>query len=135
MAIIALIKRRFNSQEKRGSAIIMLIISLIAITPLCGFLFQCGCDWPWLGLDAKCNFYQPNSEHQCPWCASMATGVLSTGTAIVAGIWASNISIGLLISQPPIKEVLIRILFGVIIFVLIAAIAAKLAAFWQGYPL
>jgi ammonia channel protein AmtB len=25
------------------------VFGLIAITPLCGFMFGCGCDWPWSG--------------------------------------------------------------------------------------
>ena len=59
---------------------------LIIVTPLCGLLFQSGCDWPWLGLDAGCNFYKPGAEHQCYWCASMITGLFSTGLAIIGGV-------------------------------------------------
>jgi len=60
------------------SAIITLIGSLVLVTPFFGLLFQCGCDWPWSGLDEKCNYYQENSMKKCPWCISIVLGVFST---------------------------------------------------------
>jgi len=128
-------QRLLNIQEKRVSVIITLIISLIIVTPLCGFLFQCGCDWPWAGLDSLCNFYKPYAEHKCPWCASIVMGVLSTGIAIVAGVWASILSLYFLTRQNPVKEVLIRIVFGLMVFVGVAFLMAMFAARWQGYPI
>jgi hypothetical protein len=128
-------QRLLNTQEKRVSAIITLVSSLIIVTPLCGFLFQCGCDWPWAGLDSLCNFYKLDEEHKCPWCASMITGLLSTGTAIVTGVWASILSLRFLTRQNPVKEVLIRIVFGLMVFVGVAFLMAMVAAKWQGYPI
>ena len=58
---------RLNAKTISGNA--TLIIALIFVTPLCGLIFQCGCDWPWSRLDARCNFYKPEADHQCPWCA------------------------------------------------------------------
>ena len=133
MGFIDQVKRVFDTQEKRWSAMITLIISLIIVTPLCGFLFQCGCDWPWAGLDSKCNFYKSHTVHKCPWCASIVTGVLSAGIAIVTGVWASIFSLCLLSSLYSVKEVLIRILFGLTVFVGVAFLMAKFAAQWQGY--
>ena len=127
-------QRLLNTQEKKWSAMITLIISLIIVTPLCGFLFQCGCDWPWAGLDSKCNFYKLDAEHKCPWCASIITGLLSTGTAIVAGVWASILSLYHLTRQNPVKEVLVRMVFGLMVFVGVAFLMAMFAAQWQGYP-
>ena len=127
------IQRLLNTQEKRWSAMIMLISSLIIVTPLCGFLFECGCDWPWAGLDSKCNFYKPHVEDKCPWCASIVMGVLSTGSAVVFGVWASIISLCFLIGQNPVKEVVMRVLFGLTVFVGVAFLMAKVAAQWQGY--
>ena len=123
------------TKEQRYSAISTLIITLIITTPLCGFLFQCGCDWPWAGLDSKCNFYKPYAEHKCPWCASMTTGILSIGGAIIAGLWATTISFPVDTEQKIIKVVILRIIFGIIVFVLLASFIAVLAAFYQGYPL
>ncbi len=134
MFLLNQVTRLLNAQEKRVSAIITLIISLIIVTPLCGLIFQCGCDWPWAGLDSFCNFYKFDAEHKCPWCASIIMGVLSTGTAIFAGVWVSILSLWSLTRQNPVKEVLIRIVFGLMVFVAVAFLMAMVAAQWQGYP-
>lgn len=129
------IKLQINSQAKRCATIITLLISGIILTPLCGFFFQCGCQWPGLGLDSLCNYHQPHAEHQCPWCASLITGIFSSGMAICTGILASRINLNSLTKQHPFNEIIIRIGFGITIFVLMAMIFAVLAALWQGYPL
>jgi len=122
-------------KEQRYAAIGTLIITVIIVTPLCGLLFQCGCDWPWAGLDSHCNFYKASAEHKCPWCASISTGILSTGAAILAGVWTSVTSMRLLSCQQSIRQIILRILLGVLVFVLLAGLSARLAALWQGYPL
>jgi hypothetical protein len=127
-------QRLLNTQEKQVSAIMTLVSSLVIVTPLCGLLFQCGCDWPWAGLDSLCNFYKLDAEHKCPWCASMITGLLSTGTAIVAGVWVSILSLSFLTRQNRVKEVLMRIVFGLMVFVGVEFLMAMFAAQWQGYP-
>jgi len=120
---------------KCWSAITTLIFSLIIVTPLCGFLFQCGCDWPWSGLDTRCNFYKPDTEHKCPWCASMIIGLLSVGTAAIAGLWTSIIPISLFSRQHPVNQVLIRTLTGITVFVVVATVTASISALWQTYPM
>lgn len=121
------IAQLFSTKEKCISSLTVLITGLIVITPLCGYLFQCGCDWPWLGLDEKCNYYQTQQEHQCPWCVSLFTGVISTILAITAGLYASTASWFLLAKQNKLKEILIRIMFGLSAFGLIAIIMSQLA--------
>lgn len=106
------------------SATITLIISLILITPLCGLLFQCGCDWPWLGLDAQCNYHKPYAVNKYPWCVSLITGVFSIGLAIVSGIYALMISTNKMLIQQPVNAILTRVLLGVAVFVFIAIITA-----------
>jgi len=137
--VISLIKpqleKLFSSKQKRLSALIVLIIELITITPLCGYLFQCGCDWPWLGLDEKCNYHQSHIKQQCPWCASMLMGILSTALAIMMGVYASSISMELFSNQHKVKELVIRNLIGLSAFILTATIMAIVAASWQNYPL
>jgi len=135
MVFINQVKSLFDTLKKRWSAMITLMVSLIIVTPLCGFLFQCGCDWPWAGLDSRCNFYKSHSEYKCPWCASIVTGVLSTGGAVVMGVWASIFSSCILISQHPLGEVLKRTVFGLIVFVGVAFLMAMFAAQWQGYSM
>ncbi|MGY6215577.1 hypothetical protein ACW73L_10495 [Methylolobus aquaticus] len=51
------------------------------VTPLCGWLFSCGCDWPWHGLAAHCSYFDPTAPHNCPWCEH---GLLSTAAILLA---------------------------------------------------
>ncbi len=55
----------------------MIGFTAIFVTPYCGYLFECGCTWPWSGLDADCNIHQADAEHRCPWCASLVAGGVS----------------------------------------------------------
>ena len=124
---------RLNAKTISGTA--ALITTLIIVTPLCGLIFQCGCDWPWSGLDAGCNFYKPGADHQCPWCASMITGIFSTGLAIISGVLTAMAPSLPLVITRPINEVGVRTLLGLTVFVLVAILTAGLAAQWQNYSL
>jgi hypothetical protein len=66
----------------------VVVFGLIAITPLCGLMFDCGCDWPWSGLYHHCNFFDALAKLKCPWCDSTVAGALSMlavfGTSIFA---------------------------------------------------
>lgn len=141
MMIIKLVKSQirqlFSSTEKQWSLLITLVATLILITPLCGFLFQCGCDWPWSGLDSNCNFYKPIAKHRCPWCASMISGVASTGIAIIGGLLATitTFSSFFLNKYLSINEVVLRTLVGLATFFLIATLTAMISAICQNYPL
>ncbi|MDD5461126.1 MAG: hypothetical protein PHG00_05780 [Methylococcales bacterium] len=126
------IDSKLNAKTLSGAA--TLITTLTIVTPLCGLLFQCGCDSPWSGLDAGCNFNKPEADHQCPWCASMITGLLSTGCAIIGAVLAAMaLSLPLAIFRP-VNEIALRILSGLAVFMLIAILTAGLAALWQNYP-
>ena len=133
--IKAQLKTAISTPEQRWSAITTLIITIIIVTPLCGFLFQCGCDWPWTGLDSHCNFYKPHAQHHCPWCESMFTGILSTGLAIIAGVLATTISLRSLSYGHLVSEISVRTVLGIMVFVLVAVLSAGVAAFLQDYPL
>ena len=124
---------RVDAKTISGTA--TLITTLIIVTPLCGLIFQCGCDWPWLGLDVGCNFYKPRTEHQCPWCASMITGIFSTGLAIISGVLTAMVPSLPLAIDRPVNEVALRTLLGLTVFVLVAILTAGLAALWQNYSL
>jgi hypothetical protein len=128
--------KRYSKRKARAiSGAATLITTLIIVTPLCGLIFQCGCDWPWSGLDARCNFYKPEAEHQCPWCASMVTGIFSTGLAITNGVLtAMATSFPLVVYRSEI-EVALRTLAGLTVFVLLAILTAGSAALWQNYSL
>jgi len=109
-------------------------LSLIITTPLCGFLFQCGCDWPWRGLHFACNHYQPEAIYKCPWCASILAGAASVGFAMLVGLRFSLL--GCPVSfKSHICEIGARTMCGLVFFILVAIFTAVLAAFWQDYPL
>ncbi|MGR9052249.1 MAG: hypothetical protein ACU84J_06335 [Gammaproteobacteria bacterium] len=115
-----------------AAAVFALVVA--TITPLCGLLFQCGCDWPGFGLDAGCNYYRAHAVHRCPWCASLATGILSvvlavgTGVAVAGGIPGMN-------RDSRASIIVFRILGGLSAFVAVAVLAAAYSAFEQHYPL
>ncbi|MDO9240041.1 MAG: hypothetical protein Q7U30_08500, partial [Methylicorpusculum sp.] len=122
-------------KSKLIAATLTCLISLITITPLCGFLFQCGCNWPWLGLDAGCNYYKPHAEHTCPWCASMITGILATGLATLSGMLAATFAPLTQMKLPNAIEVVLRTSLGFSLFLLLAILTAATADFSQAYPL
>jgi len=120
-----------SARQKWLPAIIVLIVELITITPLCGFLFQCGCDWPWFGLDEKCNIYHTHIRNQCPWCVSMPMGIFSTLAAITTGVLVSIASLGGVSKQSVTIQVLIRTLLGLTVFFCVASLMAVLAVLLQ----
>jgi len=121
------------SPERKAAGITTLIAALILLTPMCGFLFQCGCDWPWSGLDANCNFYKPHAEYKCPWCVSMVTGVLATGLATLTGVFIAMTPLWKISGM--IKQVSVRIVLGLSAFFVVGIVTAILAAIVQQYPL
>jgi hypothetical protein len=72
---------------------VVAVFALIAITPLCGFMFDCGCDWPWNGLHHHCNVFDADAKLKCPWCDSKVAGSLSMlavfGVSAAAAWWVS----------------------------------------------
>lgn len=116
------------------STVLTIVGSLIIVTPLCGLLFQCHCNWPWSGFYFHCNFYQTETLHKCPWCNSDFAGLTSIGMALVSACLA----IHQLKSSPSAysyKNITVRIFCGMCIFILVASIGAMASAYFQNYPL
>ena len=65
----------------------------------------------------------------------MITGILSTGLAIIAGVWGATTSRYSLSSGHVVTEVSIRTVLGIMVFILLAILSAAVAAFLQDYPL
>jgi len=127
------------------AGIYTLLIMLVLITPLCGLLFNCGCTWPWQGLESHCNIHQPETVHQCPWCVSVLMGAISCGLAF----WA-----GFVLAMKPIKsgydvrdsamagvqkisiatELSKRVVVGILGFLVVAVITGWLSGYVQEYP-
>jgi len=131
--LIALKALNSISYERKISGTATLIAALILLTPMCGFLFQCDCDWPWSGLDAHCNFYKPHAEHKCPWCVSMVTGVLATGLATLLGVLIAIMPLWNM--NGTIQQVSVRIVLGLSAFCVVGIVTAVLVAIVQQYPL
>lgn len=119
----------------RRAALLFLAAAVVIVTPLCGFLFQCGCDWPWAGLAADCNYYRPGAEHHCPWCVSGLAAALSTGPAAGAGVWVSGAMNTGTAVRPGWLEVPFRAALGTAVFLPATVPGAALSAWFQGYPL
>ena len=125
-----------GSIDARNTAgILTVILALILITPLCGFLFDCGCDWPWAGLYEKCNIYDDKTDSKCPWCLPWFTGVLSSGLAIAAGfrVAISRLMGNRIPVNPISSELFIRLLLGMVAFLLTAAVTAWIASSTQAF--
>ncbi len=45
------------------------VFTFVFITPLCGFIFRCGCTWLWSGAVSCCNINHPQTPN-CPWCTA-----------------------------------------------------------------
>jgi hypothetical protein len=131
---VALQKQYFNSRQKKSAVVFTSIIVLILVTPLCGFLFDCGCTWPWLGLDSGCNFHQQNTVYKCPWCVSWITGWFSVGVSISSGVFVAVSPLPIVADRVR-NESLIRILLGTMTFLCVAILAGWLAAELKNYPL
>lgn len=130
---------------KNPAGIITAIAMLVLMTPLCGFLFDCGCTWPWAGLESNCNIHQQGAAHQCPWCVSFFAGAFSLGSAMLVGFLLSimpsrsgydvrNAALVSIQPKPLIPVVIQRTLVGLIGFTLMAAVTGWLSAYVQGYP-
>jgi hypothetical protein len=134
MYFTALQKQYFNSRGKKTALIFTGILGLILVTPLCGFLFDCGCTWSWSGLDSKYNFHMQNAVHNCPWCASWIASWLSVGVSIASGVLVAASPLPWVTDRVR-NESLIRILLGTVTFLSVAVIASWLAAAQQNYQL
>lgn len=71
----------------------LVCVSLVAILPLCDFVYQCGCKVWWRGAAAHCNMHHPGVKH-CPFCtvpwvyeAIVSSIVLSQGWLVWRGSW------------------------------------------------
>ncbi|HIG79693.1 MAG TPA: hypothetical protein EYQ47_06850 [Cycloclasticus sp.] len=127
------------------AGIFTIIVALVLITPLCGYLFDCGCTWPWAGLDSHCNSHKPSAVHWCPWCVSTIGGTASVGLAVLIGFLLSVKPSGSgydmrdfawagIQQKASALEFIQRTVVGLIGFTFAAAITAWLSGYLQGYP-
>lgn len=114
--------------------LLIFLLGLVVITPLCGLLFQCHCDWPWLSFYYDCNYFHAEMTHQCPWCNSNLAGFGSIGAAFVfATLGAHFISNETFTAKA--ATLVMRVTFGLIIYILAAVLTGATAAYSQHYPL
>jgi hypothetical protein len=136
------LRRDINMNERRiigryqlsaVSAYLTSAIALVGVTPICGLLFQCHCDWPWLTFYFDCNFFDAEVRHQCPWCASGWTGV----TAIAAAFLLAAAAAALPLPNQNASQgsMTVRVTRGLAVFMLSAIAAGALTAHKLQYPL
>jgi hypothetical protein len=114
--------------------LLIFLLGLMVITPLCGLLFQCRCDWPWLSFYFECNYFHTEMTHKCPWCYSNLAGFGSIGAAFVfATVGALFILTETFTAKA--ATLVARVTFGLIIFILTAVLTGATAAYSQQYPL
>jgi len=129
------------------AASIALFTMSILVTPFCGLLFDCGCDWPWNGLADNCNYFTRHSHPYCPWCNNLLAGIVSVLLSIAAGL---IIPIKEKIGFIPIlreaqamreqslrvdfMEIAIRTLLGIGFFLIVGALTGWITAIAMGYP-
>lgn len=117
------------------------VIAMLVVTPVCGWLFHCGCSWPWAGLDDGCNYHAVQALEKCPWCASLFAGFASVGLSIAAGFWAAlRLPIPARVSDfrlprpgAVVVDLSLRIFAGMTVFAALAGLTGWLFAVWQGY--
>ena len=111
----------------------MLVFTALFVTPYCGYLFECGCTWPWAGLDADCNIHQAHAEHRCPWCVSLEAGGVSMlvlfGASMIAAVRGSGGGGGFLARYGR------GMGCGLVAFLIAGFITAWAAALYTGYPM
>jgi hypothetical protein len=116
---------------------VVAVFALIAITPRCGFMFDCGCDWPWNGLHHHCNVFDAHAKLKCPWCDSKVARSLSMlavfGASGAAAWWFS--AGGALAAASARTRFTLGVLAGALAFHLVSLATATLAALATGYPL
>lgn len=119
------------------------LVSIYLLTPVCGWLFGCGCTWPHEGLADHCNYFDAQNTESCPWCEHLFIGVFCSVVAVYLGVTISQFRIRktLWFEDGRIKsdgklwvlDGLLDTLLGISGFLLTAAILGGLTAAWYGY--
>ncbi|MCI0732338.1 MAG: hypothetical protein L0Y38_00765 [Methylococcaceae bacterium] len=103
---------------------ITLLGILIVITPLCGYLFGCGCAWPWSGFVENCNYFDPGERHPCPFCERPALSVPLLSAIALTGLVVTRTGIsGMLHFR---RSLLLDSQGGLVVFVLLTVVAGSL---------
>ena len=119
------------------AGILCVFAALIITTPLCNFIFSCGCTWPGLGLDSHCNFHVEQVPDKCPWCVSWIAAGFSLGSALLVGYCLSvfgflNTKFEHFSFYP---QVLLRFCLGLTAFIGVAFFGGLISAILLDYPL
>lgn len=128
------INKWMNAKQGALAGVMTLLVAVFIITPLCGYLFSCGCSWPWNGLAAKCNYFDPLATEKCPWCLSKPAAILSIGGSMLAAyVTALRIRISVKITGHWFVVIILASATGLLVFLLTAVFSAWLSAMMQGY--
>ncbi len=124
----------FCPDHRHLSVAVTLCILLITLAPFCGWVFHCGCIWPWAGLDRYCNFYDNNQKDHCPWCTSFVFGYLITALLIFISGFVTWHCSNLITVTKQRSGAFISIAAGLLVFYCLSVINAGIAATIMEYP-
>ena len=117
--------RRNDALVRAGISGLAVAITCVFFIDFCNLIYRCGCKSLWAGADRLCNVHIPSAKH-CPFCSHGATAY-----AIVLGL--------ILIPQllvgwwPSHWDWRIRLMAAVLVFPLVATIAALAIGIVDGY--
>ncbi len=79
-------------------------ITSVAYMPICDFVFDCGCTWPWLGGVQHCNI-RVAGPPDCPLCKggapAQAAGFAAIATPVFLIVWGGSRALGRLRRRGP----------------------------------
>jgi len=118
-----------------ASAAIIAAGVVILVTPICGDLFACGCDWPWRGLAQRCNYFETPSALRCPWCEYRTLGVGTPLLATAVAVWtATRLSVPTDALRSPWVDSIVRGSLGLAAAVALLFLLGQLAFTVTDYP-
>lgn len=130
-----LITKLENNHQSVTAVVLLIVIVMITLAPFCSQMFQCGCTWPWNGLDRYCNYHNKNLEDHCPWCASFLHGyVLLALIGLMSCVVTWKVSQGHSKNKYFMLNTLISLGAGLVLFYFAAFIDAWFAVHITSYP-
>ncbi|MCH9699063.1 MAG: hypothetical protein K0U68_13260 [Gammaproteobacteria bacterium] len=135
LTLQSLISKLTLNAQNVTAVVVLIIMITTTLAPFCSQLFQCGCTWPWDGLDRYCNYHNKNLADHCPWCTSLLHGyILLPLIGLMSCVVTWRVSRRVLNDKGLMLNSLISIGAGLVLFYIAAFINAWFAVQASGYP-